>query len=624
MRWNARKGEFMKLSEHIRISKRAIRHLFSLSRSFAVCLFLDAVLRNALPYVPIYFSARLIDGLYEGRPLGALALYAALTVGIVFLLSLVSAYLTSRRDVAQNELNLNDEWIFSEKAMQMAYSSIEDPEVTMLRKRIAIESQTGYNLWYLFNCTEQIVSSMTRIILSLSMTLSFFFLEGIPLLMKLGFVAGILFTVLCGAFTTRKSEAIFSHFMSTAVHMNVFGGKYNDYIRHYSSGKDIRLYDMAESLLAFNVDIMTDFHRRSLYLCWKQAALKAADVALSHVLKFCVYLILLYAALSGQITVGSIARYVSCVMLLLGAASEAVAGIQKAFVNHTYLKRYFSYLDIPNPMYQGSLTVEKRDDNEYFVEFRDVSFRYPNTDTYALRHVNLKFKVGEKLAIVGKNGSGKTTFIKLMCRLYDPTEGEILLNGVNIKKYDYDEYLSIFSIVFQDFKLFAFRLGQNVSAGPVFDGERARQCLIKAGFGERLAAMPEGTDSFLYKEFDGSGIEISGGEGQKIALARALYKDAPFLVLDEPTAALDPVSEYEIYSKFNEIAGDKTAIYISHRLASCRFCDKIAVFDSGELVQMGSHDTLVAQKGGRYHELWHAQAQYYTEEENSRTAAQPG
>ena len=300
MRGSARKGEFMKLSEHVRISKRAIRHLFSLSRSFAVCLFLDAVLRNALPYVPIYFSARLIDGLYEGRPLGSLALYAALTVGIVFLLSLVSAYLTSRRDVAQNELNLNDEWIFSEKAMQMAYSSIEDPEVTMLRKRIAIESQTGYNLWYLFNCTEQIVSSMTRIILSLSMTLSFFFLEGIPLLMKLGFVAGILFTVLCGAFTTRKSEAIFSHFMSTAVHMNVFDGKYNDYIRHYSSGKDIRLYDMAESLLAFNVDIMTDFHRRSLYLCWKQAALKAADVALSHVLKFCVYLILLYAALSGD------------------------------------------------------------------------------------------------------------------------------------------------------------------------------------------------------------------------------------------------------------------------------------------------------------------------------------
>ena len=542
-----------------------------------------------------------------------LVLYVALTVGIVFLLSLVSAYLSSRRAVAYNELHLNDEWLFSEKAMQMAYASMEDSDVTLLRKRIAMESQTGYNIWNLYSCAEQIVSSMTRILLSISMTLSFFFLDGIPFLIKLGFVAGILFTILSEAFTTRRIEAIFSHFMETAVHMNTLDGKYYDYINHYSSGKDIRLYDMAESLLGFISATMAEFHRSSLSLCWKQAVQKVAYVILNHVLKFCVYLIFLYAALLGQITIGSIAQYVSCVMLLLAAVSEAVSSIQTAFVNHTYLKRYFSYLDIPNPMYQGSLTVEKRDDNEYFVEFRDVSFRYPKTDTYALRHVNLKFKVGEKLAIVGRNGSGKTTFIKLMCRLYDPTEGEILLNGVNIKKYDYDEYMSIFSIVFQDFRLFAFRLGENVAAGPEYDREKASQCLIKAGFGERLAAMPEGPDSFLYKEFDDSGIEISGGEAQKIALARALYKDAPFLILDEPTAALDPVSEYEIYSKFNEIAGDKTAIYISHRLASCRFCDKIAVFDSGEIVQTGSHDTLIAQKGGRYHELWHAQAQYYTD-----------
>ena len=173
--------------------------------------------------------------------------------------------------------------------------------------------------------------------------------------------------------------------------------------------------------------------------------------------------------------------------------------------------------------------------------------------------------------------------------------------------------MSIFSIVFQDFRLFAFRLGENVAAGPKYDQERAARVLRQSGFGERLASMPEGTDSFLYKDFDGSGIEISGGEAQKIALARALYKDAPFLVLDEPTAALDPVSEYEIYSKFNDIAGDKTAIYISHRLASCRFCDNIMVFHKGRIIQKGSHDSLIADAAGKYHELWYAQAQYYTE-----------
>lgn len=604
----------MKFSEHIQISKRAIRHLFSLSRSYATCLILNAVLQNLMPYVPIYFSARLIDALYERQPVQVLILYAALTVGIVFLLSLLSAYLSSRRDIANQELYLSEEWSFSQKAMEMAYASIEDPDVMLLRKRIAMESQTGYDLWYLTSSTESLVSSATRILMSLSMTLSFFFLEGIPLLIKLGFVAGILLTILCGALASRKCETIFSHFLDTCVRLNVFGGKYGDYIGHYSSGKDIRLYGMAESLLGFRVNLKSEHHRLSMRLSWKWAALKAADVALSHVLKFCVYLILLYAALSGQITVGSIARYVSCVMLLLAAASEAVSNVQRAIVNHTYLKRYFSYLDIPNPMYQGSLTVEKRDDNEYFVEFRDVSFRYPNTESYALRHVNLKFRIGEKLAIVGRNGSGKTTFIKLMCRLYDPTEGQILLNGVDIRKYDYDEYMSIFSIVFQDFRLFGFRLGENVAAGSSYDPQRAAHCLEQAGFGERLAAMPEGTDTFLYKEFDESGMEISGGEAQKVALARALYKDAPFLILDEPTSALDPVSEYEVYSSFNEIAGDKTTIYISHRLASCRFCDKIAVFDSGRIVQTGSHDTLLADAGGTYHALWHAQAQYYTEE----------
>ena len=279
--------------------------------------------------------------------------------------------------------------------------------------------------------------------------------------------------------------------------------------------------------------------------------------------------------------------------------------------NDHYMKRYFSYFDIPNDMYQGTLTVEKRDDNDYHIEFRDVSFKYPGSDAYALRHVNLAFKVGEKLAVVGENGSGKTTFIKLLCRLYDPTEGEIRLNGVDIRKYDYDEYMSLFSVVFQDFKLFSFRLGQVVASNRTFDAARARDCLRKANFGDRLDALPEGLDSFLYKDCDRSGFEPSGGEGQKIALARALYKDAPFILLDEPTAALDPVSEYEVYSNFNAISGDRTAVYISHRLASCRFCDRIAVFDHGAIAQNGSHETLLGDEKGKYRALWTAQAQYY-------------
>ena len=217
--------------------------------------------------------------------------------------------------------------------------------------------------------------------------------------------------------------------------------------------------------------------------------------------------------------------------------------------------------------------------------------------------------------MVGRNGSGKTTFIKLLCRLYDPTEGEILLNGIDIRKYDYKDYMGVFSVVFQDFRLFSLPVGENVAGKVDYHRALAESCIRDSGLGDRLDSLEQGLDTFLGKDYETGGIDLSGGEKQKLALARALYKNAPFIILDEPTAALDPVAEAEVYQSFDKIVGDKTAIYISHRLSSCRFCDVVAVFDGGVLVQMGSHDDLVADENGQYHKLWHAQAQYYAEEQ---------
>ena len=605
----------MKLSEHFQVLRRAAKYTFQVNKKYTVLLIVNAFLSSIIGYVPIYFSAKVIDSLIAKASVKTVILYVVLTVGIVFVVHLLNTYISSERSVAYNAMWRNEDWLYSEKAMQMAYESIEDPEVTRLRYRVRRESQTGQNLFYLYQHIERFTGQVTKIIASIALTVSFFTISSVPVGFKLIIVAGVFITLIIQVYATKKTNDLNRDFNASSVDMNILSEHFLNYIEHYGAGKDIRLYNMGDFLGDSYLALDKDYWERNLKNSYKIAAWTLPVTVLNTVLKFGIYAVLIYAALQGGITIGSIAKYVTCIMLLAETLINVVRTIQIALDNNHYLKRYFSYFDIPNNMYQGSLTVEKRDDNEYYVEFRNVSFKYPQTEAYALRNVNLKFKIGEKLAIVGMNGSGKTTFIKLLCRLYDPTEGEILLNGVNIQKYDYDEYISVFSVVFQDFSLFSFKLGEVVASSKTFDENKVHECLQKVNFGERLHEMPEGVHTYLYKGYDQSGIEISGGEAQKIALARALYKDSPFILLDEPTAALDPISEYEVYSNFNAISGDKTTIYISHRLASCRFCDKIAVFDNGEIVQRGSHDELVADESGKYYELWHAQAQYYTEQE---------
>ena len=315
-------------------------------------------------------------------------------------------------------------------------------------------------------------------------------------------------------------------------------------------------------------------------------------------------------AMAGLITVGAVSMQVGAITAFAGAVSQGIELLGRLDLHRKYMKEFAAFLDTPSEKYNGTLPVEKRNDGDYDLEFRDVSFRYPNQEQWSLRHVTCVLPKGQKLAIVGPNGAGKTTFIKLLCRLYDPTEGEILLNGIDIRKYDYGEYLSLLSVVFQDFKLFSMKLGENVAAGVDYDPRRVWDCLEKSGMRERVEEMPDKLDTGLYQQKE-DGVELSGGEGQKLAIARALYKDAPVVILDEPTAALDPVSEYEIYSRFGQMVEGKTSVYISHRMSSCRFCDLVYVFDNGSIVQTGAHEELLARQEGLYARLWKAQAQYY-------------
>ena len=252
------------------------------------------------------------------------------------------------------------------------------------------------------------------------------------------------------------------------------------------------------------------------------------------------------------------------------------------------------------------------------LRLRNVSFRYPDAAQDTLTHVNLTFHSGEKLAVVGLNGAGKTTLIKLMCGFLDPTEGQVLLDGKDIRTFNRADYYTLFSALFQDFSLLAGTVATNVAQDSEnIHMERVKVCVEKAGLRRKIESLKDGYETYLNREVFENAILLSGGETQRLMLARALYKDAPSIILDEPTAALDPIAEAEIYEKFDSIAGDKTAIYISHRLSSCKFCDEIAVFHEGAVIQQGTHAELAADESGKYYELWHSQAQYYTKSHES-------
>lgn len=322
-----------------------------------------------------------------------------------------------------------------------------------------------------------------------------------------------------------------------------------------------------------------------------------------------IYIYVSVMAMSGSISTGDVLMYAGAIITMMTSVQDAILKYTEIGYNNEYLKLYEEFIKRPNMHYDGTLPIEKRDDKRYELSFYNVSFKYPGSDKYILKDINMTFNIGEKLALVGLNGAGKTTLIKLLLRLYEPTEGEIRLNGIDIGKYDYDEYVQIFSVVFQDFGIFDFPLDENIAASEDVDSARVKKVIDQVGLTELVNSLPDKEHTLLYHE-NGDGVALSGGEAQKLAIARALYKDAPFVILDEPTAALDPIAEAEIYENFDTLVGDKTAIYISHRMSSCKFCDRIVVINNGRIEEEGSHNSLM-DKNGLYAKMYNTQANYY-------------
>lgn len=612
--------------EVCRLNGRGFRMIYKKYPQEVFSRFICMIWDVFTPYVNIYLSAQIIGELSGKKDEGRLWKLVLFTLGVEAFLAFGKALLTKWKNYVNSASYLMVEQFYVEKLLEMDFIDIDDSKTHDLYYKIQqFRSGGDWGLPRVLRIFEELVSALFTIFGGIMLTVSLFTSRvpesaGVYMVLNhplfLVVVLAVMFATiyLAPALVTKADQFWVKNADQRMEGNRLFCFKLDFMSYKTDLAADVRIYRQDQFMEKYNNDKSGPFYSKGLfarYAAGLGGVYHAASAAVSVVFTGFAYAFVCLKAWAGAFALGEVTQYIASITKVSGGVSSLVRVVGDLRSNAPFLKENFRFLDIPNTMYQGSLTVEKRKDCDYEVEFKNVSFRYPGSDAWALKNINMKFRIGKRLAVVGMNGSGKTTFIKLLCRLYDPTEGEILLNGINIRKYNYLDYMSIFSVVFQDFRLFAFSLGQNIAAGVDYDEKRAKNCLVKAGFGERLAAMQEGLETYLYQDFDDNGVNISGGEAQKIAIARALYKNSPFIILDEPTAALDPVAEAEIYSKFNEIVEDKTAIYISHRLSSCRFCDDIVVFDHGEIVQQGSHEELVADESGKYYELWHAQAQYY-------------
>lgn len=384
----------------------------------------------------------------------------------------------------------------------------------------------------------------------------------------------------------------------------------------FSYAKDIRLFGMQKYLAKKQIDVYDEELRHWIKSrqYWIYNTIFAHSISLLRQLIIIGWLV--YSVVFNGLSIGNFTLYTASAAAFSNAINEILQALSALRERSAHTDDYRSFMDIPSADDKAK-TIPIPTADKYTFEFKNVSFKYRGQEKYALKNVNLTLHAGEKLAVVGLNGAGKSTFIKLLLRLYDVTEGCILMNGTDIRKFDRKEYYELFAPAFQDVMVFAFPVAENVSMKEPFNTDKAEaeKMLRLAGLGDKLDKLEKGVDTELLKVLYDDGVDLSGGEKQKLALARALYKKSKIIVLDEPTAALDALAEFRLYQSFNELVGDRTAVYISHRLSSTRFCDRVAMFKDGEMVEIGTHDSLM-EADGAYADMFRVQAQYYVEDKD--------
>ena len=627
------------LRQDMGIIRRGIREFGRILPGQMGHVMVRSILMAGIPFLETAVTAVLLDGLTGSRDRGRLFLYVILGEGLILALSLWRNYEDCRIETGYQRLFASHEIGLTGKAYALPYELLERESTRRLRDQVSgAISLSGAGMASLYwdmdvVWTNLCAAGMGAVILGTSLAgmvsadragggvgMAAVFLGLAALVASLSFVA-------C-RMTGKRFDVTFELFLKGARYAR-YGDYYHmNYLPDEDAAMDARIYSQERMVLdqcqSRCYERLAEGKERE---CNAASRYDGVKLGCSIICGCAVYLAVGRGAMEGAVGCGSVILLYGAVTRLIEAAARLAEILTDLRNNNEHLLRYFRYMDLPEDREGleagkepecraetgGSDAGREQETAErnYDIVFQNVSFRYPDSETYALKNVNLRLGAKEKTVIVGENGSGKTTLIKLLCRLYRPASGRILLGGRDIWDYDYEEYMGYLAAVFQDFSLFAFSLAENVAGTRAYDGERVLEALGKAGLSGLTAGYPKGIRQPLFHDFDEEGVDVSGGEAQKLAIARAVYKDAPFMVLDEPTAALDPYAEYEVYRNFGRLAAGRTVVFVSHRLSSCRMCDRIVVMEAGEAVQAGTHEELLADRDGKYSRLWNAQAKYY-------------
>lgn len=575
-----------------------IKMAYGYSKGYIPLQIVCALLNSVPAIVNVVCPKYIIDGLLDGEGAEYFAFYISIIVISNVGIGIVRKYIGIRMSMCHKDIMNRFEERIGKKIMNMEYRYLEEPEILNMKDQAIMPINSQGIIGKMFATMQTLVETivtmagLTAVILTLDAYVLIF----------------VLLVMLINTKLIKCSERVqYETFQKMIPHNREFK-YYAELATRFEQAKEIRIYDMKEFILnaidAFNAKSM-NMYRELFTRAGRYDVLKSLLLVFQEVVLYGYMAVRVFA---GKIGIGDYVMYIS-------AARKVSQNMSELFSIAVQINQLSKYLEITIAFdklceisnEQGEIPS---DSGDIEIEFRDVWFKYPNANEYALQDINLKMAGTERISIVGENGSGKTTFIKLLCRLYSPEKGEILVNGKDINKYSYEEYMKLISVIFQDYKLFSLSIKDNLVFGRDIDREKIMAVLDKAGIRGKIETLPKQENTVLFRRYDKEAVELSGGELQKLAIARSIMKSAPVVIMDEPTSALDPIAEYEVFNKMEQLSSDSLAIFISHRLSSCKTSDRIVVFKNGRIIESGTHKELI-KLGGKYSEMWKVQAQYY-------------